>query len=343
MENENRKNKQDATQQLKLIRQELKDPLRNFNIAFALMTVLPFLVFVYLLAAKLFTLDILVGEVGLVLFCLIIISLGGFYIGYRAIKGLLQRVIFYAAQAKHSDKIKSNFVAIVSHEFKNPISIVKLGLTNLRDFFSGHLTDQLHKSVEVSLGALNRMQRLVNDLLDINKIESGVFQIETRLCNLVDLTERQTAELHPVLEEKKIQLKKEIGNKDISLWVDEDKIIRVINNLLSNAIKHTPEGGTITLKVYPETNSARLEVIDSGPGIYPDELKTIFEKFERLNLNKEGTGLGLPICKDIVEMHEGKIWVESKLCEGSKFVVTLPRQLGEKKPGLRQATPRFTD
>jgi len=311
-----------------LVLQELKsDPYRKFNIAFSLMSVIPFLVFFYLLATKTFTLNILAGEVGIILFISIFISLCGFSISYNVIKDILTKLIFYAAQAKHSDQLKSTFVATVSHELKNPLAVLKLNLLNMLDGLLGEINEEQKKLLKTSHGVIERMHSLINDLLDLHKIEAGMVEVKRKLCNLVEILEKQATEFEIMLSKKHIKLLKGIADKELSIWADEDKIMRVVNNLLSNAIKYTPEGGEVSLKIYPADGFIRLECTDTGPGIPADKLDKVFNKFERLDLSKEGTGLGLSITKDIIEMHKGKIWAESQSGAGTKFVVVLPQDL----------------
>lgn len=313
---------------LGLVLQELKEnPYHKFNLAFCLMSIIPFLVFFYLLITKLFTINILIGNIGLMLFISIFISLCGFVFGYNIIKNILNRIIFYAAQAKHSDQLKSTFVASVSHELKNPLSVIKTNLFNILEGLLGQINDEQKKILQLCHNVIERMSRLINDLLDLHKIEAGMTEIRRKLCNLVEILERQLKEFEILFNKKCIKLIKEISSKDLSVWADEDKIIQVINNLLSNALKYTPEEGNVTLKIYPADGYVRLEFLDSAPNIPPDKLKKIFDKFERLDITKEGTGLGLAITKDIVELHKGRIWAESQVGVGNKFVVILPRDL----------------
>lgn len=313
---------------LKLVLQELKeDPYRKFNLAFSLMTIIPFLTFFYLLAVRLFTLDILVGNIGFILFISILVSLCGFCLGYNIIKNNLNAIIAYAAQAKHSDRLKSTFVASVSHELKNPLSTIKTNLFNMLQGFLGEVTFEQKKILEVCHNVIERMNRLINDLLDLHKIEAGMVEIRRGLCNLVKVLERQLKEFELALKQKRIKLSKEIHDEDLSAWVDEDKITQVVNNLLSNAIKYVPEEGKISLKLYPADGLIRLEFINTGQHIPSDKLEKIFDKFEKLDIAQEGTGLGLAITKDIVEMHKGKIWAESHPEKGNKFVVVLPCDL----------------
>ncbi len=317
---------------LRLVLQELEEnPYRKFNFAFSLMSIIPFLVFVYILATRLFNFSIFIGDIGLTLLISIIISLCGFCVGYAIIKNILNMLIHYAAQAKHSDQLKSTFVATVSHELKNPLAIIKAGLDNLLSSLPVGTNEEQKKIIAICHDVIARMSRLINDLLDLHKIEAGMVEMKRGLCNFVELVERQIKEFEIILNEKGIKLIKEISDQDLSLWADEDKIMQVINNLLSNAIKYTPEGGLVTLKVYPHEEFVRLECVDTGPGIPADQINRLFNKFERLNIAKEGTGLGLAITKDIVEMHRGRIWAESKPGEGSRFIVILPCDLRQKK------------
>jgi len=317
---------------LKLVLQELNEnPYQKFNIAFSLMSIIPFLVFFYALTNKLFYINIFIGNLGLVLFISIFISFCGFCVSYTVIKNILKRIIFYAALAKYSDRQKSTFIATVSHELKNPLLIMKTQILNIQDGLFGLLNEEQKKALELCQNIIERISRLINDLLDLHKIEFGVFELERKLCNLVEILERQIKESEIMFNKKRIKLTKEIRATDLSVWANQDKMILIINNLLSNAIKYTPEEGEVAIKIYPFDEFVRLEFFNTGEVIPPDKIEKIFNKFERLNLTKEGTGLGLAITKDIVEMHKGKIWAECLSGEGNRFIVILPRDLRKVK------------
>jgi signal transduction histidine kinase len=328
----NKQNKIAVDTGLKAVLQELEEnPYRKFKIAFSLMSIIPFLVFFYLLVSRLFTMEILASDIGIILSIAIFISLCGFFVGYSIIKNILNKIILYAAQAKHSDQLKSTFVASVSHEIKNPLSAIKTNLFNIMAGLVGSVNEEQKKILQLCDNIIERMKHLVNDLLDLHKIEAGMVDVKRKLCNLLEVLEKQIKEFEAMLNKKRIKLIKEILDKDLSIWADEDKIMLVINNLLSNAIKYTPEEGLVTLKIYPADEYIKLEFLDTAQSIPSDKLEKIFDKFERLDITKEGTGLGLAITKDIVEMHKGRIWVESQPGRGNKFVVVLPRDLRETK------------
>jgi len=325
-----RNKKTDETDRgLNLVLQELKEnPYKKFNIAFALMSVIPFLVFVYILAARLFTFDILCGDIGAVIFISMMVSLLGFSAGYGILKSIMNKIMYYAAKAKNSDQTKSEFVASVSHELKNPLSIIRVNLSNLRDGLFGDVNEKQKKAVELSQDVVDRMTHMINDLLDLHKMESGFVEMRRRLCNIPEIMERQIKELEQLANERSIKVTKDVSGTDLFIWADEDKLSTVINNLLSNAIKYTPQTGFVMVRTFRSDGFIRMEVEDTAPTISPDNREKIFDKFRRLESKVEGTGLGLAIAKDMVELHKGKIWAESAGAErGNRFIVVLPSDL----------------
>jgi len=323
-------NKQDKTNKIdhKLVIQELKEnPYKKLNIAFSLMVIVPFLVFFYLLTSRFFTMGILIGNTGFILATAFFISLCGFYIAYSILKNIFSKILAYAAQAKHSDQLKSTFVATVSHELKNPLSSIKINIYNIFAGFIGQVNEEQKNVLGLCQSTIERMARLINGLLDLHKIEAGVIDLKRNRLNLAEISGKQIKELQILADKKNIKIIKEFLDESLSVWGDEDKLSQAIVNLLSNGIKFTPENGTVTLKIYPDDKLVKLECIDTGSGIPDDKIGMLFNKFERLNATKEGTGLGLAITKDIVEMHRGKILVESQVGQGSKFIVVLPRDL----------------
>ncbi len=322
--------KHDKNYQLisRLVFQELKEnPYKKFHIAFSLMVIIPFLVFLYLLVNRFFSFSILTGNTGLVIFLTFLISICGFYMGYNILRNIFNKIILYAAQAKHSDQLKSTFVATVSHELKNPISSIKVNLHNVISGFVGEINNSQKEVISLCQGTVERMNLLVNDLLDLHKIEAGIVDTNRQLCNLIEIAERQVKEVEALARSKHIKLSVEFLDRGLSVWGYEDKLARVLNNLLSNAIKFTPDGGAVALRLYAEEDFTKIECQDTGPGIPNEGIDKLFNKFERLHAGKEGTGLGLAITKDIVELHKGKIWVDSQLGIGSKFMVALPGDL----------------
>jgi signal transduction histidine kinase len=314
-------------EEMQLVMQEIKEnPFQKFEVAFALMSIIPFLVFVYLLATRLFTVDVLIGDIGLVLFISITLSLCGFFIGYNIISRTLKKVVFYAAKAKHSDQVKSKFLATVSHDLRNPLFVLDANVTDLEKGQFGEPNEKQKGILEICRGVINRMTELVDNLLDIYKIEAGMVKLQKKPCDMSAVLEEQMDEMRVIVEKKRLNLTKEV-QKDADLVVngDESKLIQVINNILGNAMKFTPEEGKINVKVFSTNGFVRIECKDTAASISPEDLHKIFDKFERLDTDKKGSGLGLAIAKDIVELHKGKIWAESVPKQGNTFIVVLPR------------------
>ncbi len=228
---------------------------------------------------------------------------------------------------KEMDKRKSAFVANVSHEFNNPLGIIRGTLSNVLDGLAGEINENQRRMLESAQRNTKRLIRLVNNLLDLSRIESGKIKLNRKWIDVIPLVDEVVAENNSQITKKGLTLTKEFSNAAGSVWADKDKLVEVVTNLLSNAIKYTPLGGKIVIKVSGSRKEVRFEIADSGPGIAKKDFYRLFDKFERLTTdNIEGTGLGLSISKDIIDLHKGKIWAESELGKGSKFVFTLPRK-----------------
>lgn len=313
---------------LKRIFEELKeDPLHKFNIAFSLMSIIPILGFMYILLGELFSFKILEGNIGFIVFVSILISLLGFFAGHAIIRNLISRTIKYMAKLKENDRQKSIFVANVSHEIKNPLSIIKLALANILDGIIGNVDERMAEVIRRCKDLCDRLIRFTTDMLDIAKIEAGRIDLKRASVELNSLIEEEIKNFGPAFDKKKLSIDYNQSLPKINIWADRDKLLQVFYNLIDNAIKYTPEHGKILINLLNEDKYARIEICDTGLGIPDDKMEKVFDKFERVSAEHEGTGLGLPIVKDIIELHKGRIWIESKLNEGSRFVVLLPKDL----------------
>lgn len=235
-------------------------------------------------------------------------------------------------ELKKMDQLKSQFLANVSHEFKNPLTMIKNVVALFLDEILGEINPKQKKMLEYLQQTIDRLTRLVINLLDLAKIESGKIQMNKEYLDLTLLIDEIVSGYKSELELKYLSLKKEIAPDVGLVWADRDMVTEVIINLLYNAIKYTPPKGNVTIKLEGMKNQIRFEIADTGPGIPNEYLDKIFDKFERIAAEKEeGTGLGLPISKDIVELHQGKIWIESEIGKGSKFIFTLPYNTDPKK------------
>ena len=230
---------------------------------------------------------------------------------------------------KELDKLKSDFVSNVSHELRTPLTAVEVLIDNMLDGITGSLNDQQSRYITGIKESADRLARLIDDLLDLSVIEAGKLALHPGPFSLASLMMTVAETLKPMAEEKHIRL--QAGDLDANLmaWADRDKVAQVLTNLVSNAIKFTPAGGGVDVSVRSDREEwLQIRISDTGPGIAPEEANKIFDEFYQLRQPGEkktgGVGLGLAISKKLVEMHGGRIWVESGLGKGSSFSFTLP-------------------
>ncbi len=229
------------------------------------------------------------------------------------------------------DQMKSDFVSNVSHEFRTPLTAIKASVDNMLDGLTGPLNEKQIRYLTRVKSNTDRLARLINDLLDLSRIEAGRIDLKPTYLALVPLAKEVTESLSTVAREKLISLEVASQDSSVTAWADRDKVAQVLMNLIGNAVRFTPAGGKVTVAV--ESNGdewVQISVADTGPGIPPEEANKIFDKFYQVDqVDKQktkGTGLGLAISKGLVEMHGGKIWVESETGKGSNFSFTLPRK-----------------
>ncbi len=231
------------------------------------------------------------------------------------------------ARLKEMDKLKSQFVANVAHELKNPLSIIRESMQIAIDSAAGTKLGGASEMLELGRKTIDRLARLVANILDVSKIESGKISMNISEFDLSILVDEAISEFTPELAKKSVNLHRENHAESVILRGDRDKLCEVILNLLGNAVKYTPDGGDITIKVSHENGDARFEILNTGSPIPKASAEKIFDKYERiLSERQEGTGLGLTIAKDIVNLHKGRIWVEAKGTRGNLFVFMIPRK-----------------
>lgn len=230
---------------------------------------------------------------------------------------------------KELDRLKDEFVSTVTHELRTPLTSVRSFSEILRDNPSLALEER-QQFLEIIVKESERLTRLINQVLDLAKIESGSAEWTRERVNLNELTEEALGTLSQLFSDNSIGLEKVVPPETVFVMGDRDRLIQVIINLLSNAVKFCePEKGRVGIRLSADGGKARLEVKDNGPGIPPEEHERIFEKFHQLKgLRDEkprGSGLGLTISHRIIKHHGGRIWVESQTGAGAKFIFELER------------------
>jgi PAS domain S-box-containing protein len=225
---------------------------------------------------------------------------------------------------KEIDRLKNDFIHTVSHDLRSPLTSV-LGYMELIER-AGPLNESQHEFLGRLQASVHHMTSLVNELLDLGRLEAG-FDTRRESVHLGNVLEYSLNVFDNQVKRKNIRLHNEVAPDLIPLRANPIRIRQMIDNLVGNAIKYTPPNGSVDVRIFMQENQIILRVSDSGPGIPPDEQSRVFDKFFRASNRPgdvEGSGLGLAIVKSIVESHQGRVWVESKLGEGSIFIVLLP-------------------
>ncbi len=234
------------------------------------------------------------------------------------------------------EQMKSEFVSLVSHELRTPLTSIKGFISLILDGKTGVINEKQHESLSRALRQSERLAELINDLLDISRIEAGRIEMKQEQVQIDAIAERRIEELRPQADEKAISLLLETASVLPAMVGDADRIGQVFINLIGNAIKYTPDNGNVTVRISmdsrngdPEPNGFHVEVIDTGPGIPVEEREKVFDKFRQLGSvqtrQQGGSGLGLSIASGIVEAHGGKLWVDTgDNGQGSNFQFFIP-------------------
>ncbi len=233
-------------------------------------------------------------------------------------------------ELKRLDQLKSDLVSMVSHELRTPLATIKEFSGILADQIAGPLTKSQEDFLGIIKANVERLARIIDDLLDMAKIEAGRVILTKGFIEVGPLLEQLVRSMRPLAESHQITLESEAPERIAAAFADEDKVTQVLLNLLSNAIKYTKGPGRITVRVDEQPNEVRFSVQDTGIGINPEDLPKLFQKFQQFQrlpgvAGSKGTGLGLAISKRLVELHGGRIWAESQVGQGSTFYFTLPK------------------
>lgn len=228
------------------------------------------------------------------------------------------------------DKAKDEFVSLASHELRTPMTAIKSYVWLVLNDKAGPIDAKAKQYLELVLNSTERLIHLVNDMLDISRIESGKTQLKPGPLDMPVLFTEILSEFSARAAEKQVALSIGPSDKIPTIMADKEKVMQVLENLVGNSLKFTDPNGQITLSTSVENNTLITRVKDTGKGIAPEEIARLFTKFERgselSKLSEPGTGLGLYLCKQYVELHKGKIWAESELGKGSTFAFALPLQ-----------------
>jgi signal transduction histidine kinase len=228
--------------------------------------------------------------------------------------------------------MKSEFMATVSHELRTPLTSINMAIDILSQEVLGLVNERQRDMLSTAKDDCERLTKLVRELLDLSRLESGKYEMKRETVNLRTLVEEALKPLRLQFREKGIQVETDISPTTPDVPGDQQQLSWVMTNLVSNALRYTPENGKVIIHSEIENDSVRISVADSGRGIPADAIEMIFDKFVQVKQATDSmpgsVGLGLAIAKEVVEAHGGKIWVESIVGKGSTFHFTIPRSRG---------------
>lgn len=232
----------------------------------------------------------------------------------------------FEAQKLHEvDEMKSRFFTNISHEFRTPLTLI---LGPAKDILEKTKESETKQNIGLIRRNAGRLLGLVNQLLDLSKLEAGRMKLETREENTIPLLKGLVLSFSSLAERKKITLRFSTIEENVNVYLDREKIEKITNNLLSNAFKFTPDGGKIDVEIVKLSKEVKIKISDSGIGIPKENLDKVFDRFYQVDgshtREQEGTGIGLALTKELVELHKGKIEVESETGKGTTFIVKIP-------------------
>ena len=264
----------------------------------------------------------------------------------RTIRDLAAQ-LSHAQEQRHQDKIqlserseldllKDEFISTVSHELRTPLTSIRGALGLLSSGVIGDVDAKAQNLLRIAVTNTDRLIRLINDILDLERMESGRAPLQIRRCSLRDLAQQAIETMTPMADASTVHLElagftaaQAAFPEALFFDGDTDRILQVLTNLLSNAIKFSPTASTVRVHTEATADSILLKVSDEGRGIPSDKLDSIFDRFQQVEpadaRQKGGTGLGLAICRSIVQQHSGSIWAQRNLGVGTTFYVLLPR------------------
>jgi signal transduction histidine kinase len=249
--------------------------------------------------------------------------------------GHLLEIALESARLEHElkmlDSMRSDFISNFPHELRVPITVIRESLGMVLDGTLGEINERQKKVLLVAEDSLMRLWRLSEELLELSEIVSAKAPMKRKLLDIVRITAKGIARHRQKAKERGISLDAKLPDKKIRIWADEEKLNRMFDRLIDNAIRYNKANGSVEVSLKVAGNSVRISVSDTGAGIAREDLSRVFDKFYRITMRTRGDGkrwgIGLPLVKEIVQMHLGSVSVESELGRGSVFVVSLPKSL----------------
>jgi signal transduction histidine kinase len=224
------------------------------------------------------------------------------------------------------------FSHVLSHELKTPLTSLREFLSILLDGLAGELAEEPRSYLALARESCDQMVRHVNDLVDVSRLETGKLVVQLKPASVADLMDRAVDSMSPIARRQRVEVGRSVEPETLRAVMDAQRMTQVLTNLVSNALQFTPPGGAVFLRAWESqdhSDVALLSVTDSGPGIAQEDVPRIFDRFYQTDTggraSRGGLGLGLHICRELVTLHGGKIWVESHVGVGTTFYIAIPK------------------
>jgi signal transduction histidine kinase len=264
-----------------------------------------------------------------------------FFVIATAIAGLMESLRRARARADLAARAREQLLAIVAHDLRNPLTTIKIAAFALAQDLAGAARPR--RRAEIIQRSARRMENLIRDLVDATSIEHGGVQLTIQDTHIAAIVRETVDMFTPQATEKRVIIETAPFPAAPTIECDRERLLQVLGNLMGNALRFTPEGGRISLRAEPRGDEVRFEVKDTGPGIRPEDLPHIFERY--WNSDRKGAGLGLYIAESFVRAHGGQIGVDTQPGQGATFFFTLPKRARPKReaellgPWLRYPSP----
>lgn len=248
----------------------------------------------------------------------------------------------------HYEQLKDEFISTISHELRTPLTVIREGVAQVRDGLLGPVPDNQKNLLDMVLQNSDRLCRIIEELLDVSKLEAGKVRLHRKLCDIVEIAGEVIANFKTIVKRKKLEILSDFAPGKIEIYVDRDKIVQVLTNLINNALKFT-DTGHIKVDLRMRDGFVECKVSDTGRGISGEDLSKAFHKFSQfakeIGPGDRGTGLGLSICKKLIELHHGRVKIESVPLKGTTVTFALPQYSHRDlfKDAISQAMSRCMD
>lgn len=341
MAKEEEKNKNDY----KVIISELGvNPFHIINVIFALMCIIPLLAVCYIIVGKYFIYNLFMDENGIEMVTVILIAFAGLLYAYQLVRTLIGKLLRYAEDSRIANNEKTDVLITVSNNLKAPLKALRAGMVKLMNSTDDALKGANAETAKSCFNSAETMDKFVEEITNFSKagfIRMGVRREFTDLRNIIQAGVDGMAQL---AAKKNLSLQCSLAPGDITLWGDEKKLSRAVTTLLSNTVKYTPEGGVVNITALSDENTVQFSVKNTGPWPLPDEADKIFEKSERPDdySGAKDAMIELSIVKDIIDLHNGHITVNSNDNRETEFKIVLPRDLRMRR-GLQEFKSGVTD